>query len=162
MQTFLTIPTTDFTKIAESLDRLRLNKQALEAWQLLMTNLSLDPDNNYRKPKAWYNHPAAVMWKGYEVSLYYYIKAMTDEWIKRGYKTTILDKATETMETAQASGFILTSEFPYWMKNKKLYNDIVHTHRVALLAKDYEWYSKFNWPEDTGKRPDEYNYIWYK
>ena len=46
MQTFLTIPTTDFTKIAESLDRLRLNKQALEAWQLLMTNLSLDQDNN--------------------------------------------------------------------------------------------------------------------
>jgi hypothetical protein len=162
MQTFLTIPSTDFSKTAKTLDKLRLNKQALEAWQIMMTNLSLDPDNNHRKPKGWYNHPAVLMWKGHEVTLYFYIKAMTDEWIERGYKTTILDKAKSTIEHAQVNGMIHTSEFPYWMKNKRLYKQIVSSHRIALLNKDYEWYRQFNWTEDTGIKPDEYTYVWFE
>jgi hypothetical protein len=162
MQTFLTSASFDFSKTAQSLDRLRLNKQALEAWQILMTNLAIDPDGNYRKPKGWYNHPAVKMWRGHEVTLYYYIKAMTDEWIKRGYKTTILDKAQETMEHAQFRGLIHSSEFPYWMKDQQLYLDLVSSHKTALLFKNYEWYSEMGWSEDTGIKPDKYDYIWYE
>lgn len=162
MQTFLTSASTDFSETAKSLDRLRLNKQALEAWQILMTNLAMDPDGNYRKPKGWYNHPAVKMWRGHEVTLYFYIKAMTDEWIARGYKTSILDKAKITMEHAQVKGLIHGSEFPYWMKDQKLYSEIVSSHRQALLVKNYEWYSKFDWKEDNGIKPDSYTYIWYE
>ena len=41
MQTFLPVPS--FTETAQVLDKQRLNKQALEAWQIMMTNLKLDP-----------------------------------------------------------------------------------------------------------------------
>jgi hypothetical protein len=42
MQTFL--PQTDsFERIAQELDNKRLNKQVLEAWQLLLTLTQLDP-----------------------------------------------------------------------------------------------------------------------
>jgi ATP-dependent exoDNAse (exonuclease V) beta subunit len=97
MQTFLTQPYLDFGLSARELDRQRLNKQALEAWQIMMTNLKMDPFGNYREPRGWRNHPAVVMWRGYEVTLFNYIKAMTDEWTYRGYKTTILDKARTTI-----------------------------------------------------------------
>lgn len=160
MQTFLTSVSTDFSETAKSLDRLRLNKQALEAWQIMMTNLAMDADGNYRKPKGWYNHPAVKMWRGYEVTLYFYIKAMVDEWVSRGYNSTILEKAQFTMECAQLNGLVHTSEFPYWMKDENLYSQIVSSHRTALLHKDYSWYSQFHWTEDTGIKPDTYDYIW--
>jgi hypothetical protein len=40
------------------------------------------------------------------------------------------------------------------------FKDIAISHRVALLNKDYEWYSQFKWPEDKGNRPETYEYIW--
>jgi hypothetical protein len=162
MQTFLTIPSTDFSKTAKTLDNKRLNKQALEAWQILMTNLSMDPDGNYRQPKGWYNHPAVKMWRGYELNLYFYIEAMTDEWINRGYKTTIFDKASFTMEQAESKGLIYSSDIPYWMRNKILYSEITSSHRTALLCKEYDWYSNFNWKEDFGSPPESYEYVWFK
>jgi hypothetical protein len=39
-------------------------------------------------------------------------------------------------------------------------NVVATTHRLALLVKDYEWYSKFGWDEDPGYPPTEYEYIW--
>lgn len=162
MQTFLTIPSFQFSETAATLDNKRLNKQALEAWQILMTNLSIDPNGEYRKPKGWYNHPAVKMWRGYELTLYSYIEAMTDEWINRGYKTTIFDKATLTMEHAEDKGLLYLSSVPYWMCNKKLYSEITSSHRIALLCKDYDWYSTFNWKEDFGSPPESYEYVWYK
>jgi hypothetical protein len=162
MQTFLTVPSMDFSETAKTLDRLRLNKQALEAWQILMTNLCMDPDGNYRKPKGWYNHPAVIMWRGHEVALYLYIKAMTDEWVSRGYKTSILEKTRITMEQAQVNGLIHSSEYPYWMKSKNLYSKITSSHRTALLCKNYDWYTQFDWQEDSGFMPESYKYVWFE
>lgn len=57
MQTFL--PHTDsFEHIAQELDNKRLNKQVLEAWQLMLVLTSLDPRGEHRDPKGWRNHPA--------------------------------------------------------------------------------------------------------
>jgi len=162
MQTFLTIPSTDFSKTAKTLDNKRLNKQALEAWQILMTNLSMDPEGNYRKPKGWVNHPAVKMWKGYELNLYFYIEAMTNEWINRGFKTTIFDKATYTIECAETRKLLFSSDIPYWMRDKRLYFQITSSHRNALLCKEYDWYTQFNWKEDFGYPPETYEYVWYK
>lgn len=160
MQTFLTYASHDFSHTAKSLDRQRLNKQALEAWQIMMTNLKMDPDGNYREPRGWRNHPAVVMWRGYEITLFNYIKAMTDEWQDRGYKTTILDKAHRTIITAIDEDLIYTDALPPWMQDRDLYFDIVRSHRQALLVKQYDWYSQFGWPEDTGVKPDTYEYVW--
>lgn len=81
MQTFL--PYASFTKSAKSLDGRRLNKQCLEAMQLLKLAEKLDAgeavisNNNYTK------HPAFLMWRGFELSLWHYANAVFDEFARR-------------------------------------------------------------------------------
>lgn len=160
MQTFVPL-TSSFEDIARTLDRARLNKQALEGWQILMTLLELDPQGNHREPKGWVNHPAVKMWRGHEYALYRYIQAMVDEWIRRGYKSTIGEKAKATMLRAYELGLIdNVSSNPKWMSDINYFSEIASSHRVALLSKDYEWYSQFGWHEDTGTRPETYDYVW--
>lgn len=159
MQTFLP-SATSAQETARVLDNKRLNKQALEAWQILMVLTKLDPQGNDREPRGWANHPAVKMWRGYEYGLYLYTMAMVEEWKRRGFKSTIGDKATETMVSAiEKRGINPSATMPPWMTSPLMY-DIASTHRQALLVKDYEWYSHYNWPEDTGVPPTEYNYIW--
>jgi len=160
MQTFLPL-TSNAADIAKVLDNKRLNKQALEGWQILMTLLELDPDGNHRTPKGWYNHPAVKMWRGHEMALFMYINAMVQEWLDRGFKSTIGTKAWNTIQVAISKNLI-TDEItsPTWLENKQLFEQIAASHRLALLNKDYEWYSQFGWPEDTGTKPETYEYLW--
>lgn len=160
MQTF--VPVTDsFADVARVLDRQRLNKQALEGWQILMTLLELDPQGNHRTPKGWVNHPAVKMWRGHEMALYLYIVEMVDEWKRRGYKSTIADKAKETIQRGIELGRVsIPSSSPNWIANLYQFKEIASSHRLALLNKNYEWYSQFDWPEDTGVRPETYDYVW--
>lgn len=160
MQTF--VPITDSHEhIAQVLDNKRLNKQALEGWQILMTLLELDPNGDHRKPKGWVNHPAVKMWRGHEIALHRYIIAMVAEWKRRGYKSTIGEKATATINKALELGILpQESSNPMWMSCYDTYKEIASSHRTALLSKEYEWYSQFKWPEDPGHRPETYEYIW--
>ena len=161
MQTFLPIASLDFSQTAKVLDNKRLNKQALEGWQILLTLTELDPDGNRRVPKGWVNHPAVKMWRDNESILFSYILAMVREWKARGYNSTIDDKATATFVRAYEIGEIGTlGSVPSWMQDQEKFEVIASSHRKALLAKDYEWYSQFNWAEDTGVRPDGYEYVW--
>lgn len=157
MQTFL--PSTDYAETAHVLDNKRLNKNALEAWQLMLVNLKLDPEGNFREPKGWSRHPAALMWKGHEGNLLTYIEAMTSEWITRGYKTTIFDKAKKTLDSALRLNLPFSLDKPRWMKTLSVL-DVTSSHRLALLVKNYQWYSQFGWPEDPGYEPTEYEYVW--
>jgi hypothetical protein len=161
MQTFVPV-TSSFEDIARTLDRARLNKQALEGWQILMTLLELDPQGNHRSPKGWVNHPAVKMWRGHEMALYIYIQAMVDEWKRRGYKSTIGDKAKETIKIAITNGLLSgsVSSPPIWISNTELFKEVASSHRSALLVKDYKWYSQFGWDEDPGHQPESYEYVW--
>lgn len=161
MQTFVPI-TTSYTDIARVLDNKRLNKQALEGWQILMTLLELDPAGEHREPKGWRNHPAVKMWRGHELALYDYVMAMVIEWKARGFNSTIADKATRTIVRAKALNLVNSSNWqpPTWMCNRALYERVASSHRQALLCKEYAWYSQFNWPEDTGVEPITYDYVW--
>jgi hypothetical protein len=160
MQTF--VPVTDsFDDIARVLDNKRLNKQALEGWQILMNLLQLDPQGEHRVSKGWSNHPAVKMWRGHEVALYLYVEAMVKEWKRRGYKSTIGDKAKATIKRAMELGLISSvSSNPEWISSSSTFSTIASSHRLALLSKDYEWYSQFEWPEDRGTRPVTYEYVW--
>lgn len=160
MQTF--VPLTDsFQATAQVLDRQRLNKQALEGWQILMTLLELDPQGNHRIPKGWVNHPAVKMWRGHEMALYLYIEEMVTEWKRRGYNSTIGDKAKATIMRALELGITDGSAVnPQWLSDFNTFKQIASSHRTALLSKNYEWYSQFGWDEDFGYRPETYEYIW--
>jgi hypothetical protein len=162
MQTFIPA-TTSFEDMAKVLDNKRLNKQALEGWQILMVLVKLNPDGTPRTVKGWANHPAVKMWQGHEGMLLEYIHAMVTEWKSRGYKSTIGDKAKETYEFAKLLEIVKTSdvlERPTWMAETDLFELIASSHRRALLNKHYDWYSQFGWPEDKGQRPESYSYVW--
>lgn len=160
MQTFVPL-TSSFDDIAKVLDNKRLNKQALEGWQILMTLLELDPHGNHRIPKGWVNHPAVKMWRGHEITLYMYIEAMVKEWKRRGFKSTIGDKAKATIDVAINKGIIKSPNIPpQWMSHYRFFKAVASSHRLALLNKDYEWYSQFGWDEDPGYKPETYEYLW--
>lgn len=160
MQTF--VPLFGSADTAQVLDRARLNKQALEGWQILMNLVELDPQGNHRTAKGWRNHPAVKMWRGHEGALVSYILKMVMEWEKRGYRSTIGTKTLTTYIQAVRLGRIARENhtYPAWMKDRELFAQIASSHRMALLNKDYEWYSQFGWPEDFGKRPESYDYVW--
>jgi len=160
MQTFVPL-TTKFSDIAQVLDNKRLNKQALEGWQILMVLTRLNPDGSQRVVKGWANHPAVKMWEGHEKALALYATTMCDEWLRRGYNSTMIPKIQGTLTRALELGRISDElTFPYWLEDKDTYEQIASTHRIALLRKEYEWYSQFGWPEDKGYRPEYYQYLW--
>jgi hypothetical protein len=156
VQTF--VPVKLDTEVAKVLDNKRLNKQALEAWQILMVLTKLDPMGNHREPKGWVNHPAVKMWRGHEGALSMYAKAMVIEWKRRGYNSTIGDKVDATVRTAIQMNRITADSGinPDW----RIDDAVMASHRLALLVKDYEWYSQFGWPEDPGHALTEYEYVW--
>jgi hypothetical protein len=101
------------------------------------------------------------MWRGHEPLLWVYVMCMVREWKSRGFNSTIGDKVTETIRQAYDKGRITTfGSVPSWMQDKAKFAEIATTHRQALLTKDYEWYSQFSWAEDTGTRPESYEYVW--
>lgn len=161
MQTFITDKYA--SSIAQTLDNKRLHKQALEAWQILMVLCEVDPDGNERKPKGWVNHPAVKMWRGSEYYLYYYACNMVDEWVSRGYKSTLKEKLFKTLMAAEKKGIIelgVGIKEPSWWLDSEVMDKVISSHRRALLVKNYEWYHNFEWKEDTEFYPETYEYVW--
>lgn len=135
MQTFL--PYQSFTKSLTCLDNKRLGKQRVEAMQILH---ALEPGSQSR----WRNHPAVKMWNGYEDSLKVYHDLAIATWIMRGFNNSMKYKFTpkELLENCNIKPDWLTSEF-------------CSAHRSNLLRKDFAFYSKYGWIEDTNQE-----YIW--
>lgn len=136
MQTFLPYP--DYVKSAQVLDRQRLGKQRVEAWQILQTLLHLTDK------RGWANHPATRMWAGYERSLAVYGADMCTEWIRRGYRDTLLHRFT-----LHTLGGIAVP--PVWVGDEGFHR----SHRSNLLRKLRSHYEAF-WPDE----PDDLPYVW--
>ena len=79
MQTFLPYP--EFDKSAAVLDRQRLGKQRVEAYQIIRA---------ITVGSGWSNHPIVKMWTGFENALKLYSKAIITEWIRRGYRNNMV------------------------------------------------------------------------
>lgn len=75
------MPYPDFETSASVLDWRRLGKQRIECFQIRQA--LANPKHRYR------NHPAVLMWRGYEDALDAYYAAVCREWIRRGYKHTM-------------------------------------------------------------------------
>lgn len=131
MQTFLPYP--DFRETAKVLDYRRLGKQRVEAWQILRALRG--------ETKGWTNHPAVLMWAGFEESLNYYGIEMCLEWIARGYHDTMLER------------FVCVGEYqsPTWLGDPRLHL----SHQSNLIRKD-EIYYKPLFPEV----PNDLEYFW--
>jgi hypothetical protein len=132
MQTFL--PYADFARSAACLDRQRLGKQRVECFQLLNALNSIDPK------VGWINHPAAKMWRGHAQGLTWYMAACIGEWVRRGYKNTMV---VPTIVSDKA--------LPPWLGDEAFHA----AHRAALLFKNPGHYSQFGWTEEP-----KLEYIW--
>lgn len=134
MQTFL--PYSDYVASARVLDRQRLGKQRVEAWQIYQA--LINPDY------GWQNHPAVKMWRGYERSLLVYGAIMCHVWINRGYKDTMKSRFRDAMSLVQTPN-------PPWLGDKQFHE----SHQSNLLRKDYNHYKQY-FPDI----PDNLPYVW--
>jgi hypothetical protein len=124
MQTFL--PHETYAESAAVLDRMRLGKQRVEAWQILRALTG--------ETKGWVNHPATVMWRGYENALCEYGIAICAEWQSRGYKDTLLDKFTDNLAH-------FAPVKPWWLS----FEPLLASHRSNLYRKDPIHYSRYSY-----------------
>ena len=121
MQTFL--PFSSFSQSAAILDRQRLGKQRVEAWQIY---LSLT-DETY----GWQSHPAVKMWRGYEDSLLVYGLCIIDEWINRGYQDNMYDRFEAELMVVGDLG-----REPWWLGMPAFHE----SHRAMLYRKNPIYY----------------------
>jgi hypothetical protein len=82
LQTFLPYP--DFIESAACLDRQRLGKQRIEAYQILRSILG--------ETKGWRNHPVTRMWEDHPRALATYGYVICQGWRDRGYQDTMLKR----------------------------------------------------------------------
>lgn len=128
------LPYPNYIRSVQNLDMKRLGKQRIEAKQIV--------DILEGKPSKQKNHPAIKMWVGYTNSLKYYTNCCIDEWIRRGYKNTMVKYST---------GF--QNEDPWYIGNA----DFHRAMRARLIEKDKEFYlPKF--PGD--ERFNDGKYFW--
>lgn len=151
MQTFL--PAMTFTESARLLDNKRLGKQRVETLQIMgvLTKLKWDKESETvveHEPKGWANHPVAKMWRGYEPALMEYQVAICDHWTSLGFKDTCLEKTRAIFEASPMAKDPVV--LPPWYEP-----ELVESHKSALLYKDEEFYSRFDWGVEA-----KYEYKW--
>ena len=159
MQTFLPYP--DFAQSAKVLDRQRLGKQRVEAYQIVRTLLA-------GEQAGWANHPAVRMWRGHGVALLAYLLAVCDEWTSRGYKDSVKEKVLAEVSAklgmepegleANARQDLLAGHIgaPYGGLPTWLGDEAFHaSHRSNLLRKAPDWYEQFGWTD-----PHDLEYVW--
>ena len=124
MQTFL--PYESFHQSLTVLDKKRLGKQRVEAYQILRAI----HDSSY----GWQSHPAVRMWRNYPSALIEYYNASLDVFEAHGGHNIKLSPMD-----VNKSAII----YPPWLGNAQFHA----SHRSNLLRKDYNHYSKYGWTE---------------
>lgn len=146
MQTFL--PISGYAASASVLDNRRLGKQRVECKQILRA-LGVQVGSVSVISAGWRRHPAVLMWKGHEYSLCVYAMRVCDEWIRRGYRDTLLDQFRDA--STQLWNDCRSLDLPNWFGD----HDFHASHRSNLLRKDPKWYGQFGWTET-----DDLPYVW--
>jgi hypothetical protein len=148
MQTFL--PSADFEASARMLDVRRLGKQRVEALQVL--NALTVPGH------GWRNHPAVLMWRGYEEALVRYCLEVCTVWCELGFADTCATKVTTALRDRLGTARVRTQtelaaagDLPPWLGDEPLHR----SHRSSLLRKNPDHYRPL-----FGDEPDDLEYVW--
>lgn len=147
MQTFVPYP--DFEASARALDQKRLGKQRVEVIQIVRA-LTVP---GY----AWKQHPAVLMWQGYEEALGRYGLVMCDVWLEYGFGDTCAgtisaDLAAFGITTIRTEPELAEAgALPPWLSDER----VLESHRSALVRKDPEFYRK-HFPDV----PPDIDYFW--
>ena len=147
MQTFLPYP--DFLDSARALDVKRLGKQRVETIQVVRALTWPD--------YGWANHPAVLMWKGFEEALGRYGFVCCDVWTGLGFGDTCAAtigadlRAFGVTEVRTQAELAEAGALPPWLGDP----DLHRSHRSSLLRKDPEHYRPL-FPDV----PDDLPYVW--
>ncbi|WP_210438457.1 MSMEG_6728 family protein [Nocardioides xinjiangensis] len=147
MQTFLPYP--DFEASARALDQKRLGKQRVETIQVVRALTVAD--------YGWRNHPAALMWRGYEEALGRYGFACCEVWLELGFGDTCAAtigadlRAAGVTEVRTQAELADAGALPPWLGDPGLHR----SHQSALVRKDPEFYRP-RFPDV----PDDLPYLW--
>lgn len=147
VQTFL--PFADFERSAHALDPKRLGKQRVETIQIVRALTVAG--------YGWANHPAALMWKGFEEALGRYGLVCCEVWTGLGFgdtcaATIATDLRTAGVETVRTQGELTAAgAVPPWVGDE----DLHRSHRSALVRKDPDHYRPL-FPDV----PDDLPYVW--
>jgi hypothetical protein len=147
VQTFL--PHADFERSARALDSKRLGKQRVETIQVLRALT--------RPGYGWANHPAVLMWKGFEEALGRYGLTCCEVWAELGYGDTCAVTIADDLRAAGVRAVRSQSELaaagalPSWLGDPELHR----SHRSALVRKDPEHYGPL-FPDVA----DDLPYVW--
>lgn len=147
MQTFL--PYADFEQSARALDAKRLGKQRVETIQVVR--------GLTRPGYGWANHPAVLMWKGYEEALGRYGFTCCEVWTELGFADTCaltiatdLGLAGVTRIRSQAE-LTAAHALPPWLGEERFHR----SHQSALVRKKPDHYRPL-FPDV----PDDLPYHW--
>lgn len=147
MQTFL--PYADFEASARALDVKRLGKQRVETIQVVRALTW--------PGYGWANHPAVLMWKGFEEALGRYGFVCCDVWTELGFGDTCAATigadlaAVGITEVRTQAELAEAGALPPWLGDPELHR----SHQSALVRKDPEHYG----PLFPGV-PDDVEYVW--
>ena len=106
---------------------------------------------------GWANHPAALMWKGYEEALGRYGFVCCEVWLELGFgdtcaATIATDLAAAGVTTVRAQAELADGgALPPWLGDA----DLHRSHRSALVRKDPDFYRP-QFPD----APDDLPYVW--
>jgi hypothetical protein len=151
MQTFL--PYESFKKSAECLDYKRCFKQVVEAKQILSTlkfkqERAQAGQSTEKISRGWLNHPAVLMWEGFETALMIYYNT---------FYNVCEEKWGVNFQKCQKIVFEddkFICNLPKWLGNPLLHA----SHRGRLLDKKPEHYKQFEWEEEP--IPEKIGYWW--
>jgi hypothetical protein len=147
VQTFL--PYADFERSARVLDPKRLGKQRVETIQVVRALT--------RPGYGWANHPAVLMWKGFEEALGRYGFTCCEVWTELGFgDTCALTIATDLraagVDTVRTQRDLAAADaLPVWLGDEALHR----SHRSSLVRKDPGRYRPL-FPDV----PDDLPYVW--
>jgi hypothetical protein len=147
VQTFL--PYADFEQSAHALDPKRLGKQRVETIQIVRALT--------RPGYGWANHPAVLMWKGFEEALGRYGFTCCQAWVELGFGDTCAATiATDLREAGVATvrtqpELAAAAALPPWLGEESVHR----SHRSALVRKDQQHYQAL-FPDVPGDLP----YVW--
>jgi hypothetical protein len=147
VQTFL--PYADFERSARTLDRKRLGKQRVETIQVVRALT--------RPGYGWANHPAVLMWRGFEEALGRYGFTFCQAWVGLGFgDTCALTIATDLraagVDTVRTQPELAAADaLPPWLGDEAVHR----SHQSALVRKGQEHYR----PLFPGI-PDDLPYVW--
>lgn len=147
MQTF--VPHADFEASARALDVKRLGKQRVEVIQIVRA-LTVP---GY----AWSQHPATLMWKGYEEALGRYGLTMCEVWLELGFGDTCAATIAADLATFGITEIRTEAELraagalPPWLEDEA----VRESHQSSLVRKDPEFYRK-HFPDVRA----DIDYVW--